>query len=126
MTISLCRTTTKYYNNRNLKTYKALLKSQRHQLIHERFYESKGGFPKGVKRNSGPISRIPGGELFKVIYFYFIYLNKSYLVTNHHFLELKHHSSECIAVSKHLKFAITSSGNKHRGNYCTNPKTNNL
>src|SRR6218665_793578 len=33
-----------------------------HQLIHERCDESKGGFSKGVKRSSGPISRIPGGD----------------------------------------------------------------
>ena len=32
-----------------------------HRLIHERCDESNGGFPEsGVKRSSGPISRIPG------------------------------------------------------------------
>src|SRR6218665_3214745 len=32
------------------------------KLIHERCDESIGSFPKGVKRSSGPISRIPGGD----------------------------------------------------------------
>jgi len=49
--------------NRNVKISKALLKSQAHQLIHERCDESKRGFFKGgVKRSSGLISRIPGGN----------------------------------------------------------------
>ena len=52
--------------NRNLKISKAPLKSQARegssQLIHDRSNESKRGFPKGVKRSSGPISRIPGGD----------------------------------------------------------------
>src|SRR6218665_3973532 len=33
-----------------------------HQLIHECCDKSKEGFKKGVKRSSGPISRIPGGD----------------------------------------------------------------
>ena len=33
-----------------------------HQLIHERCDESKGGFQRGVKRSSGSISRVPGGD----------------------------------------------------------------
>ena len=35
------------------------LKSPGHQLILERCDESKEGFQRGVKRRSGPISRIP-------------------------------------------------------------------
>jgi len=51
-----------YIRNRNLKISKALLKSSGHQLIHERCNESKRGFKRGVKRSSGPISRVPGGN----------------------------------------------------------------
>jgi len=52
--------------NRNLKISKELATQKRsapgHQLTHELCDESKGGFQRGVKRNSGPISRIPGGD----------------------------------------------------------------
>ena len=51
--------------NHNLKISKALLKklsAPGHQLIHERCDKSKRGFPNVVKRSSGPISRIPGGD----------------------------------------------------------------
>src|SRR6218665_396744 len=52
--------------NRNLKISKELATQKRsapgHQLTHELCDESKGGFQRGVKRNSGPISRVPGGD----------------------------------------------------------------
>ena len=44
-----------------LKRY-SKAKRTRHQIIHERCDESKGVFQRGVKRSSGPISRIPGGD----------------------------------------------------------------
>ena len=47
--------------NRNLKISKAL-SAPGHQLIHERCDESKVDFQKGVKRSSGPISRVSGGD----------------------------------------------------------------
>ena len=37
-----------------------------HQLIHEHCDESKGVFQRVVKRSSGPISRIPGGDRIAV------------------------------------------------------------
>src|SRR6218665_1962579 len=48
----------------NLKISKALLKSQAHQntSLFTSTAKNQRGFPKGVKRSSGPISRIPGGE----------------------------------------------------------------
>src|SRR6218665_2300295 len=39
-----------------------MLSAPGHQLIHERCDESKGGFQRGVKRSSGPNSRVPGGD----------------------------------------------------------------
>src|SRR6218665_4021854 len=51
--------------NRNLKTSKAILKSQAHQgtSLFRSAATNQSGFPKGgVKRSSGPISRIPGGD----------------------------------------------------------------
>ena len=55
-----------YTHNRNLKTSKALLKSQAHQgtsLFTSATTNQRGGFSKWVvKRSSGPIFRIPGGD----------------------------------------------------------------
>ena len=51
--------------NRNLKTSKALLKSQAHQgtsLFTSAATNQRGFFQRGVKRSSGPISGIPGGH----------------------------------------------------------------
>src|SRR6218665_3050804 len=44
-----------------LKRY-TKLSAPGHQLIHERYDESKGGFQRGVERSSGPISRVPGRD----------------------------------------------------------------
>src|SRR6218665_2852080 len=57
--------------NRNLKTSKALLKSQAHQgtsLFTSAATKQRGSKGGTVKRSSGPISRIPGGDkiAFKV------------------------------------------------------------
>ena len=51
--------------NRNLKTSKALFESQAHQgtsLFTSATTNQRGVFQKGVKRSSGQISRIPGGD----------------------------------------------------------------
>src|SRR6218665_302190 len=60
-----------YNCNRNLKISKALLKSQAHQVtsLFTSAATNQRVFSKGrVKRSSGPISRIPGGDrvAFKV------------------------------------------------------------
>src|SRR6218665_2304355 len=46
--------------NRNLKTSKALLKSQAHQGTS--LFTSAATNQRGVKRSSGPNSRVPGGD----------------------------------------------------------------
>src|SRR6218665_2926599 len=51
--------------NRNLKTSKALLKSQAHQgtsLFTSAATNQRGVSKGGVKRSSGPNSRVPGGD----------------------------------------------------------------
>ena len=50
--------------NRNLKTSKALLRSQAHQgtSLFTSAATNQRGFPKGFKRSSGPNSRVPGGD----------------------------------------------------------------
>src|SRR6218665_958014 len=52
------------HRNRNLRTSKALLKSQAHQgtSLFTSAATNQRGFPKGVKRSSGPNSRVPGGD----------------------------------------------------------------
>ena len=42
--------------------YSLKLSAPGHQLINKRCDESKGRFQRGVKRSSGPISRVPGGD----------------------------------------------------------------
>ena len=49
-------------NNRNLKISRALLKSTRAPASLRALRRIQEGFSKGVKRSSGPISRIPGGD----------------------------------------------------------------
>ena len=53
------------YRNSNLKISKALLKSQAHQgtsLFASDATNQRGVFQRGVKRSSGPISGMPGGD----------------------------------------------------------------
>ena len=54
-----------YRSYRNLKTSKALLKSQAHQGtgLFTSAATNQRGFPKGVKRSSGPIYKIKGGDI---------------------------------------------------------------
>jgi len=62
---SLHRIHTTQNHHRNLKTSKALLKSQEHQgtsLFTSAATNQRGVSKGGVKRSSGPISRIPGGD----------------------------------------------------------------
>jgi len=52
-----------YHRNRNLKISKALLKSKAHQgtnLMTRAATNQRGVSNRGIKRSSGPISRIPG------------------------------------------------------------------
>ena len=65
MVFSLKNTATAWINrNRNLNISKALLKSQAHQgtSLFTSAATNQRGFSKRVKRSSGPISRIPGGD----------------------------------------------------------------
>ena len=50
--------------NRNLKISKALLKTKRTRApaYSRALRRIKGGFQRGVKRSSGPISRVRGGD----------------------------------------------------------------
>ena len=62
---SLCSRERAGNRNRNFKTSKALLKSQAHQgtsLFTSDATNQRGVFQRGVKRRSGPISRISGGD----------------------------------------------------------------
>src|SRR6218665_3752976 len=52
------------YRNRDLETLKRYSKAKRTRApaYSRALRRIKGGFPKGVKRSSGPNSRVPGGD----------------------------------------------------------------
>src|SRR6218665_617580 len=62
-----------------LKRYLKAKRTRAPAYIHERCDESKGGFPKGVKRSSGPISRIPEGLTRQ----YMKWLSATHLIVTH-------------------------------------------